>query len=137
MPEVTDRCTNCQVNWVGGDWETRFELEYEDTLHYNDGPIAGFLLCTTCKRRHAFYCFRVIDGFLFHWVLVPAPEARDYEPVLDEAWRREEGEWLSVVEDLRLPDERRGSGVWMPMSKLHFAWTPRKPKYKSPWTGES
>jgi hypothetical protein len=136
MPETTDRCAKCQSDWEGDDWETRFELEYEDTLYYNDGPIAGFILCTTCKRRYAFYCCPVIDGFLFHWVLVAAPDARDSEQVLDEAWGRKEGEWLSVVEDVRRPN-RRGSGVWMPISKGRLAWIPKKPKISSPWTGES
>ena len=86
---------------VFGDFSEEFTFD-EESLDYVDGPLSGWLRRKNDGAWFAFTCRPIVSERLWHWVLVPNPEARgDPEEVIAAMARKKVGQWLSVVEDRR------------------------------------
>jgi hypothetical protein len=91
--------------YLWDDVSDEFEL-LEDQLVYHDAPLEGFLRA----RAGELFAFRtqtIIDGHLWHWVLLPvasveAPISRTFAA----ARQTPPDLWISIVEDRR-GDEAR------------------------------
>lgn len=94
---------------------TDISEEYEfvpEFLVYADEPLEGFLRMKATGDLFVFRTSVIIDAVLWHWVLLPVVTMRnDLQEVFDEMASRDDGKWLSIVEDRR--DGR---------SRLHPAW---------------
>lgn len=73
----------------------------EERLVYVDAPVEGFLRSKS-GELYAFRCGSIIDGCLWHWVLLPVPAlGSSVEAEFDRAGRQPPDRWVSIVEDRR------------------------------------
>lgn len=94
----------------------------EGELEYVDGPIEGFAEFAPTKRRYAFRCQQVLQGRLWHWILLPASDedGTAVEMIFRRARSSPPATWLSLLEDRRTAQHRvtgvefHGSGVRPP-----------------------
>jgi len=96
---------------VWNDITDRFDF-VEQTLVYVDAPLEGHLRAKS-GELFAFRCTSIVDGALWHWVLMPVDSI---EVTAADACARARQDpalsWLSIVEDRR-SEPRRLAAVWM------------------------
>ena len=73
----------------------------EETLVYVDAPLEGLLRAKT-GELFAFRCKSIVDGALWHWVLLPVDSAHvTVADAFERARHEPAAAWLSIVEDRR------------------------------------
>lgn len=85
---------------VCSDVSEQFEF-VEERLVYVDAPVEG-VLRSKDGEFFVFRCRSIIDGYLWHWVLLPvdSPDA-PVDETFTAARSTPPGRWVSIVEDRR------------------------------------
>ncbi len=87
---------------VCSDVSEQFEFD-EDRLVYVDAPLEG-IVRSRKGESFAFRCRSIIDGYLWHWVLIPAASVdATTDQVFAAAKSSPPKHWISIVEDRRGP----------------------------------
>lgn len=96
---------------IWNDITDRFDF-VEETLVYVDAPLEGHLRAKS-GELFAFRCASIVDGALWHWVLIPVGSlgvtAAD---AFASARQHPTARWLSIVEDRR-SEPSHLAAVWM------------------------
>jgi hypothetical protein len=89
-----------ETEHVFGDMSEAFEFD-DPSVDYLDGPLSGWIRRKADAQWFAFDCQPVVYQLVWHWTLVPTSERTNVRQVLEDAAKRKDGDWLSVVEDRR------------------------------------
>jgi hypothetical protein len=73
----------------------------EADIDYLDGPLSGWLRSKQDGSWFAYDCQPIIDGFLYHWTIVPASQKTDVAEVFREAAKANTGRWLTLLRQVR------------------------------------
>jgi hypothetical protein len=123
MDLLSSSCLSCgpEAGVWSGALEDRFDMP-DEYLSWNDGPLAGIVVCKACRQVYAFRCKHCIWNTLIHWELIAIshPKSGDAEDAyIIEA--RSAASWLSVLDDQR-PGQSRCVPVWIRQSGMKLDW---------------
>ena len=91
-------------------FDERFELLLEG-LAYVDAPLEGFLLDRSTGKLFAFRTTEIIEGYLWHWILIPVEDADSVQAAFSRTLTTPPHEWISIVEDARSSPTRHSLSV--------------------------
>jgi hypothetical protein len=120
MSDACRTCGNDTSKW-SGQLDARFDMPSEH-LSWNDGPLAGIVVCKECRQTYAFQCTHNIWNTLLHWALIKVAGPREGEP--EEAYAddaRAAIRWLSVTDDQR-PGQSTCVAVWVQRPAAQLSW---------------